>query len=373
MTLSIRTETCDLHRLELCFRELRVGNSKAIDLLVTSIGRSGQLTPVVAVAQAANRLILIDGYRRIEALRQLGRDTCVVEIWECEVSQALLLTLARAQARHWEAIEEAGVIRELIDQFGCSQREVARLSGRDVSWVSRRLALLTDLSDELLATIQAGEISTWAASRIVAPLARANSEHAHSLLEAHRKEPLSTRELNLWYQKYQQANASQRDNMAADPGLFLRALATTEQKQQDDQLGSGPEGAWLQDLATVRRMLRRLVRQVPTLFAATQDKAEQARLSHAFDQAKVAFTSLDETIRRHYAANKNTTSHPRPERKRAVHSQDQHNTQSIAQGDPASSEKNRADASLKPAADHIAAARAVLEVPRQRGADSSNS
>jgi len=214
------------------------------------------LTPVVAVAQEEKRLTLIDGYRRIEALQQLGKDTCVVEIWECEVSQALLLTLARAQARHWEAIEEAGVIRELIDQFGCSQREVAQQTGRDVSWVSRRLALLTDLPDELLQRIQAGEISTWAASRIVAPLARDNSEHAHSLLEAHRKEPLSTRDMNLWYQNYQQANTSQRDKMAADPGLFLRALAAGEQKQQDDRLGFGPEGAWLQDLATVRRMLR---------------------------------------------------------------------------------------------------------------------
>ena len=370
MTLSIRTETCDLHRLELCFRELRVRNSKAVDLLATSIGRSGQLTPVVAVAQEEDRLTLVDGYRRIEALQQLGRDTCVVEIWECEVSKALLLTLARAQARHWEAIEEAGVIRELIDQFGCSQREVAHQTGRDVSWVSRRLALVTDLSDELLATIQSGEISTWAASRIVAPLARANSEHAQQLLEAHRKEPLSTRDMNLWYQKYQQANTSQRDTMAADPGLFLRALAAGEQKQQDDQLGSGPEGVWLQDLATVRRMLRRLTRQVPTLFSATQNKAEQARLKHAFDQAKEALTSLDETVRRHYAANQNATSHPRPERKRALHPHDQHDAESIAKGDPAGTEKNRADPAFKPAADHIAAARAVLEVPRQRGADS---
>ena len=370
MMFSIRTEICDLHRLDLCFRDLRVNNSKAIDLLATSIGRSGQLTPVVAVAQEAKRLTLIDGYRRIEALQQLGRDTCEVEIWECEVSQALLLTLARAQARHWEAIEEAGVIRELIDQFGCSQRAVAQQTGRDVSWVNRRLALLTDLPDDLLQTIQSGEISTWAASRIVAPLARANSEHAQQLLEAHRKEPLSTRDLNLWYQHYQQSNSAQRDKMAADPSLFLQALAATEQKQQDDQLSSGPEGAWLQDLATVRRMLRRLVRQVPALFAAVQDKAEQARLKHTFDQAKEAFTSLDETIRRHYAATQNTTSHPRSERKRAAHSKDQQNPESIAQGDSAGTEKNPAAPAFKPAADHIAAARAVLEVRGQCGADS---
>jgi ParB family chromosome partitioning protein len=369
MRLSIRTEHCDLHLLDLCFRDLRVADNKAIDRLATSIGRSGQLTPVVAVAQQADRRVVIDGYRRIEALQQLGKDTCVVELWECEVSQALLLTLARVQSRRWEAIEEACVIRELIDQFGCSQREVAQQTGRDVSWVSRRLALLTGLSDEVLTSVQGGELSTWAASRIVAPLARANSKHAQQLLEAHRKEPLSTRDLSRWYQHYQQANRSQREKMAANPNLFLQALSAGEQKQQDDRLGSGPEGAWLQDLATVRRMLRRLVRQVPTLFATAQDKAEQARLSHALDQAKAAFNALDETVRRHHAANQNTTSHPRPERKRTLHPKDQHNPEGIAQGDPAGTEKTGADPAFKKAADHIAAARAVLDIQGKRGAD----
>lgn len=370
MAISIRTETCDLHRFELSFTGLRVRKSTAVEALATSIGRSGQLTPVVAVAHA-DRLTLVDGYLRIEALRYLGKDTCVVDVWDCELSQALLMTLARAQSRQWEAIEEACVIRELLDRFGCSQREVARQTGRDVSWVSRRLALLTDLSDELLQTIQAGEISTWAASRVVAPLARANTEHANSLLEAHRKEPLSTRELNLWYQQYQQANKPQRDTMATDPGLFLRALAVNEQKQQDDRLGSGPEGLWHNDLAAVRGILKRLARQVPTLFHANQGKPEQASLHHAFDQARELFTHLEQTLRRHYAPTQNKASHPCPEGKRAVHSNDQHNAQSIAQGDPPGIGQSRADGQqLKPAADHIAAIRAVLDVPGQRGAHS---
>ena len=373
MTISIRTETCDLHRLELSFRGLRVRKNKAVEALVTSIGRSGQLTPVVAVSQSADRLALIDGYLRIEALQHLGADTCLVDVWDCEVSKALLMTLARAQARHWEAIEEACVIRELLNRFGCSQREVARQTGRDVSWVSRRLSLLTNLSDDLLATIQTGEISTWAASRIVAPLARANTEHAHSLLEAHRKAPLSTRELNRWYQQYQQANKSQREKMARDPGLFLRALATSEQKRQDDQVASGPEGVWHKDLAIVRQILQRLARQVPTLFHTHQDKAEQAHLGQTYEQAKNAFTHLEQTLRRHYDPLRNTSSHPYPERKGAIHSQHQQNTQSLAQGGTPGTEQSRAEPSpqpLKPAADYIAAARAILKVPGQCGAHS---
>ncbi|MBK7003335.1 MAG: hypothetical protein IPH35_26530 [Rhodoferax sp.] len=39
-------------------------------------------------------------------------------------------------------MEEAPVLRELIDSLGLSQREAARQCARDVSWAHRRLVLL---------------------------------------------------------------------------------------------------------------------------------------------------------------------------------------------------------------------------------------
>ena len=34
-------------------------------------------------------LVLVDGYRRISALRLLGRDTARIEQWECDLAEAL--------------------------------------------------------------------------------------------------------------------------------------------------------------------------------------------------------------------------------------------------------------------------------------------
>ena len=182
MEYSGKVEEVDLHRLDVPFAALRVRRQKAVQRLANSIQRSGQLTPVVVVSEA-KRLVLVDGYLRIEAVRRLHQDTAWVQILDCTVAQALVLTLSRLQARHWEAIEEAWLIRALITEHGLSQHELANQSGRDVSWVNRRLALVNELNDEGLEAVQNGVVSTWAASRILAPLARANTEHARTLID----------------------------------------------------------------------------------------------------------------------------------------------------------------------------------------------
>ena len=120
--------------------------------------------------------MLIDGYRRVAALRRLGRDTASVEQWACDLTEALLGVLARTQDRPFASIEEALLLRELMQGQGLSQHDLARRCGRDVSWVSRRLQLLSGLPDAALAAVRDGKLSSWAANRVVVPLARANAE-----------------------------------------------------------------------------------------------------------------------------------------------------------------------------------------------------
>ena len=79
------------------------------------------------------------------------------------------------------------------------------VGGRDVSWVSRRLDLLSGLPDAALAAVRGGKLSNWAANRVVMPLARANTEHADRLLTTLADAPLSTRELHCWFEHYQRA------------------------------------------------------------------------------------------------------------------------------------------------------------------------
>jgi ParB/RepB/Spo0J family partition protein len=141
----------DLHRLKLRFAASRLVEPRAVARIAHSIERCGQIVPCIVVAVPGGaggeleQLVLIDGYRRIAALRRLGRDTASVERWTCDVTDALLGLLARTQNRPFASIEEALLIRELLQEQGLSQHDVARRCGRDVSWVSRRLQLLSGL------------------------------------------------------------------------------------------------------------------------------------------------------------------------------------------------------------------------------------
>ena len=168
--------------------------------------------------------MLIDGYRRVAALRRLGRDTAGVEQWTCDLTEALLGLLARTQNRPFASIEEALLIRELMAEHGLSQHDLARRCGRDVSWVSRRLQLLSGLPDAALTAVRDGRLSSWAASRMMVPLARANTEHAERLLTALAEAPLSTRELRCWFEHYQKAFRTARDHMVNRPRLFIDTL-----------------------------------------------------------------------------------------------------------------------------------------------------
>jgi len=291
-----QTLESDLHRLDLRFASLRMRQPRVVDRLARSIEQNGQLVPVVAVAEQADRWVLVDGYLRIEALRRLSQDTAWIELWDCPLSQALLWVLVRLQDRTWEAIEEGAVIRELITRFELPQREVARQTGRDVSWVNRRLSLVQDLPEALFAAICRGELSTWAASRVLVPLARANNDQAQTLLTALQRDPLSTRELHTWYQHFQKANHLKRQRMLAQPRLFCQALQAQTRDQAASELRAGPQGAWLAELKRLTQRLRGLHRQLPLVFA---ECPETGPLQQAWVEMKTLFQALDETLARY--------------------------------------------------------------------------
>ena len=58
-------------------------------------------------------------------------------------------------------------MRQLAQGLGLAQNEVARRCGRDASWVTRRLQLLSALPDLALEAVRGGRLSSWAASRAI--------------------------------------------------------------------------------------------------------------------------------------------------------------------------------------------------------------
>ena len=243
--------------------------------------------------KGGERLVLIDGYRRIAALRRLGRDTARVECWACDLAAAVLGVIARTQSRCFATIEEALLVRELVQGLGLSQHEVARRCGRDVSWVSRRLQLLSGLPDAALVAVIEGRLSSWAASRVVVPLARANSEHADQLVKALSVAPLSTRELRSWFEHYQKASRVTRERLINHPRLFLAALEESVEECMSERLRDGPEGSCEIALRRINVLIHSVRKRLADLRPLSED------LIAAVSLVQTNFEALGRDIKRY--------------------------------------------------------------------------
>jgi ParB family transcriptional regulator, chromosome partitioning protein len=256
----------DLHRLELRFAVTRISDALAVQRLADSMEEHGQLVECIAAGEPADvGPVLIDGYRRVAALRRLGRDTAQVQCWGCPVAQALAQVLARAGSRAFMPLEEALLLRELIDAHGLTQRDAARQCARDVSWVQRRLMLLGALPEALLQAVRDARVSSWAATRVFVPLARANSEHAQRLLAGVQAQRLSTRELCTWFEHYQGAPHAQRQRMVEHPRLFIDSLNERERERDAKRLREGPEREVMGELGHLHALLERVRRRLEPL------------------------------------------------------------------------------------------------------------
>ena len=174
--------------LDLRYAHTRIERPKESLALAASIERIGQIVPVIVTTT----FVLLDGYLRVKAMKHLGRDTVMAEIWDCTEEEALVEILARSHSRKWDLLEEAALLAELHDHYHLSQERIASMVGRTQGWVSGRLALYSALSEDLMDLIRKGSVSTWTATRVIVPIARAIPEHGKTLSENLSNVSLST-------------------------------------------------------------------------------------------------------------------------------------------------------------------------------------
>jgi ParB/RepB/Spo0J family partition protein len=187
----------DLSVREIAVTEIgqRYGVYRIIDprldaAIVKSIRKYGQISPVVCV-KGEQGYELIDGFKRLRACRSLDKGTLKTTMMEvsARVCKAAMVQL-NWSGRSINEMEEALVLQSLHREDGLTQIEIAALLGRDKSWVSRRIALIERLSEDVQEDIRLGLISV-VTGRELAKLPRGNQkETADAIL----KRRYSTRE-----------------------------------------------------------------------------------------------------------------------------------------------------------------------------------
>lgn len=110
--------------------------------LVESIKEVGLLQPIV-VRPLPEGFELVMGERRLRATRAAGRDTIPAIVRETDahdlLRDALLENLHRAQLN---PLEEAAAYQQMLDDFGCTQEELAQRIKRSRPQISNTIRLL---------------------------------------------------------------------------------------------------------------------------------------------------------------------------------------------------------------------------------------
>ena len=234
----METVEIELHKIELKYSHLRTNESRPKARLIASLAEAGQQNPVLVVPAQNKQYVLIDGYDRISAIKSLAEDTVKALILPIDEVAALLLWHCQEQSSTRSALEDGWFLQELIDQHNLSREELAKKLQRSESWISRRLALVTDLPEEVQSVVRKGQICPYAASKFLVPLARTNETDCLTLVKNLGKKHISSRELECIYKAWIQGNKQHKKNIINDPKLFLRIEKKIEKKPDEQKKGS---------------------------------------------------------------------------------------------------------------------------------------
>jgi ParB family transcriptional regulator, chromosome partitioning protein len=255
----------EFHQLDRRHEHLRVRNAQRQRQLLASLATAGQQTPIIVVALSdqPDRYLVIDGYKRIAALEQLGRDTVEAVIWPLNEVRALVLDRSLHWSERESALEEGWLLAELEQRFGYGLEELARQFDRSVSWVSRRLALVELLPDSVQQQVRTGEISAQVAMKYLVPVARGSLEDCQQMAAAFARHKLSSRQAGQLYAAWREASPQIRSRLLEQPQLFLKV------QREAEPAAASPLQELLRDLemvAAIAHRANRRLRKVHTEF-----------------------------------------------------------------------------------------------------------
>ncbi len=284
----------ELDQLELRYEALRIADASRQARLVASLAQHGQQSPVMVVAHGEDRFVLIDGYARVCALRQLGRDVVLVMALDTGEGEALILAHRLQSGRRTSALEEGWLITELLERHGLVRRTVAQRLQRSVSWVCRRLALVSALPEAVQTAVKQGLVPAYGAAKYLVPLARANAEHCGRLVAGLGKTPVSARQLERLYLGWRRADEQARRRIVDDPWLFLKAEeASRPEPAVPDGDPAAPLLGALDGIAGLCRQARRRIREG---VLAELDGSRRRLVDRSAKEATLAFESLTQQL-----------------------------------------------------------------------------
>jgi len=295
--LGMRVRELNLDELDLKYGQLSVRRPVAERRLLASLGEVGQQSPVIVVAVAeAGRFVVVDGHKRVRALKKLKADVAKAVVWELPEGEALATAYQMWANGRRDAFEEGWLVAQLHRGFGWSLGEVGDRLVRSKSWVSRRLGLVESLPERVQELVQNGRIGSYSAAKHLLPLARANGPGCERLAEKIGELGLTSRQVAVVCEHYGCGRGRVAARILEDPLLFLKAREAAKIGRQELGLNDG-ENRCVKSLEMISNVSLGLVRTLPKVLNYDTTEDARARLWDAWRRTRESLQLLTRTVR----------------------------------------------------------------------------
>lgn len=262
-----------LDQMDLRLGPLRRPTAAAVKRMAESLCTYGQLSPAYVVSDGT-RFVLVDGFTRHAAARSLGLASLVVTVGGQGLTQAKAMMYLLNRSRGFTVIEEALLIRDLVDADGLTQSEAGTLLQRHKSWVSRRLEILRALAAPIVEDLLL-ELLPFGSAASLARLPQQNQTDFAVVIQQQRLSPRQIAHLvDLWCK-------------APDPGMRQYLLDAPQEVLSKAARVSGQ--SW-QDVCTL--LVKIVARLDQRLSAAALSGDTLGACDQFLDQAQVGIAAL---------------------------------------------------------------------------------
>lgn len=283
----------ELASLELSYARLRIRDRRAENRLMLALEQHGQQNPIWVVPGAeAGRYEVIDGNKRVRALRRLKADVVRAAIWEMSAAEALVRAYQTGSCGGWSALEEAWLIYELVRVQGWDLDAVSARMDRSKSWVSRRLGLAEILPERVQDLVQKGRIGAYAAAKHLLPLARANGPGCERLAEKLGEIGLRSRQVAVVCEHYGCGRGRVAERILEDPARFVKAFEQARKGPQEPGL-SDAENRCLRNLEIMGNISLGLARSLPKVLNYDTMEDAWVKLWGAWERSRESFRLLE--------------------------------------------------------------------------------
>lgn len=143
-------------------------SGEAISALAESIREHGMIQPILVRPLSTGNYQIVAGERRWRAAKMLGLSEVPVSIKELsDIETAQIAVIENLQRENLNPIEEAESYRDLIEKYGMTQEQVAKMVGKSRSAIANLIRILS-LPEAVHRMLESGDLSVGHAKALLA-------------------------------------------------------------------------------------------------------------------------------------------------------------------------------------------------------------